>query len=107
MTCTEFLGKLTDYFDGQISPELLDEVRAHSSSCHHCEVVLDTTRQTIAVYRDNELCELSPELQERLHTSIMLKCRQAMVQPAPENRSGRGADISRSLTDAETDAKAR
>ncbi len=74
MTCTDFLSKLTDYFDGQISPELLDEVRAHSASCHHCEVVLDTTRQTIEVYRDNELYELSTEFQDRLHAAILDKC---------------------------------
>lgn len=74
MTCTDFLSKLTDYFDGQISPELLEEVRAHSASCSHCEVVLDTTRQTIEVYRDNELYELSTDFQERLHTAIMVKC---------------------------------
>ena len=74
MTCTDFLSQLTDYFDGQISPELLDEVRAHSASCHHCEVVLDTTRQTIEVYRDNELYELSTEFQDRLHAAILDKC---------------------------------
>ena len=74
MTCTDFLSKLTDYFDGQISPELLEEVRAHSASCSHCEVVLDTTRQTIEVYRDNELYELSTDFQERLHAAIMVKC---------------------------------
>ncbi len=79
MTCTDFLSQLTDYFDGQISPQLLEEVRAHSASCHHCEVVLDTTRQTIEVYRDHELCELSSELQERLHASIMVKCRERMM----------------------------
>ena len=74
MTCTEFLSQLTDYFDGQISPQLLEEVRTHTASCHHCEVVLDTTRKTISVYRDNELYELSTELRERLHTAIMAKC---------------------------------
>ena len=74
MTCTDFLSQLTDYFDGQISPQLLEEVRAHTASCHHCEVVLDTTRKTISVYRDNELYELSTELRERLHTAIMAKC---------------------------------
>ncbi len=74
MTCTDFLSKLTDYFDGQISPELLEEVRAHSAACSHCEVVLDTTRQTIEVYRDNELYEFSVDFQERLHTAIMEKC---------------------------------
>ena len=75
MTCTDFLSKLTDYFDGQISPELLAEVRAHTASCSHCEVVLDTTKKTIEVYRDNEIYELSAEFQERLHTAIMQKCR--------------------------------
>jgi anti-sigma factor RsiW len=74
MTCTDFLGQLTDYFDGQISPELLEEVRAHTAACSHCEVVLNTTRQTIEVYRDNEIYELSGEFRERLHAAIMLKC---------------------------------
>ncbi len=74
MTCTDFLSQLTDYFDGQISPELLEEVRAHTASCSHCEVVLDTTRKTIGVYRDNELYEFPSELRERLHAAIMAKC---------------------------------
>ena len=26
MTCTDFLAKLTDYFDGVVPPELLTEV---------------------------------------------------------------------------------
>lgn len=74
MNCTDFLSQLTDYFDGQISPELLEEVRAHLSGCKHCEVVLDTTRQTIEVYRGNEVYEISDELQEKLHAAIMTKC---------------------------------
>lgn len=74
MTCTDFLSKLTDYFDGKISPELLEEVRAHTASCTHCEVVLDTTRQTIEIYRYHELYDFPPTLRDRLHTAIMSKC---------------------------------
>lgn len=74
MTCTDFLSKLTDYFDGHISPDLLAEVREHSAACKHCEVVLDTTRKTIEVYRDNELYTLSVEFQQRLHTAIHARC---------------------------------
>jgi anti-sigma factor RsiW len=74
MTCTDFLSQLTDYFDGHISAELLEEVRRHTAECSHCEVVLDTTRQTIQVYRNNEVYDLSPELRDRLHTAIMAKC---------------------------------
>jgi len=65
---------MTDYFDGQIEPELVAEVRAHLCECHHCEVVVNTTRQTIEVYRDNEIYEFSPELRDRLHSAIMAKC---------------------------------
>lgn len=74
MTCTDFLSQLTDYFDGQISPELLEEVRAHTASCSHCEVVLNTTRQTIEIYRDNEVYEVSDGFRESLHAAIMKKC---------------------------------
>lgn len=74
MTCTDFLSQLTDYFDGQISPELLEEVRSHTASCKHCEVVLDSTTKTIAVYRDNEIFDMPNDLQERLHAAIMAKC---------------------------------
>jgi anti-sigma factor RsiW len=76
MNCTDFLSQLTDYFDGQISPELLEEVRAHTAGCSHCEVVLNTTRQTIEIYRGNEVYEVSDEFREKLHTAIMRKCSQ-------------------------------
>jgi len=74
MNCTDFLSQLTDYFDGQISPDLLEEVRAHLAGCTHCEVVLNTTRQTIEVYRGNEIYEISDDLRDRLHSAIMTKC---------------------------------
>jgi anti-sigma factor RsiW len=74
MTCTDFLSKLTDYFDGQIDADLLVEVKEHIAECHHCEVVLDTTKQTIEIYRDSEIYEFSPDLRERLHLAIMNKC---------------------------------
>ena len=75
MTCTDFLAQLTDYFDGKVDPALLAEFQAHICECHHSEVVLDTTRQTIAIYRENEIYEFPTELRERLHAAIMAKCR--------------------------------
>ena len=77
MTCTDFLSKLTDYFDGQIDAELMVEVKTHIAECHHCEVVLNTTKQTIAIYRDSEIYEFSPDLRDRMHNAIMAKCRPA------------------------------
>jgi 2-polyprenyl-3-methyl-5-hydroxy-6-metoxy-1,4-benzoquinol methylase len=74
MNCTDLLSHLGDYFDEQLSADLREELQAHTAGCQHCRVVLDTTHQTIAVYKGNELYEVSPELRERLHTAIMAKC---------------------------------
>jgi len=57
VNCTDFLAKLTDFFDGNIEPELMVEVKEHLGSCHHCEVVVDSTRKTIEVYRGTEIYE--------------------------------------------------
>lgn len=74
MTCTEFLAKMTDYFDGEVEPELLAEIRSHLCECHHCEVLVDTTRQTIRVYRDNQVYDLPDEVREKTVTSILARC---------------------------------
>ena len=74
MNCTEFLAKLTDYFDGQIDPELLAEVKDHLGSCHHCEVVVSTTQQTISIYKRQETYDFPDELSERLRMAVMKRC---------------------------------
>jgi Putative zinc-finger len=74
MNCTDLLSHLSDYFDDHLSPKLVAEIKEHTAGCQHCRVVLDTTHQTIEVYKGNEIYEVSTELRERLHTAIMSKC---------------------------------
>ncbi len=74
MTCTDFLAKLTDFFDGTVPPDLLAEVEHHIAVCKHCEVVLDSTTKTITMYRNHELYDFTPELEERMTMSIMARC---------------------------------
>jgi anti-sigma factor RsiW len=74
VNCTDFLAKLTDFFDGNIEPDLLAEVKQHLGSCHHCEVVVDTTRKTIEVYRGAEIYEFPSDVSDRLRAAIMARC---------------------------------
>ena len=74
MNCTDFLAKLTDYFDGQIDPDLLAEVKEHLGSCHHCEVVVNTTRKTIDIYRHEQPYDFPEDLSTRLRAAIMARC---------------------------------
>jgi hypothetical protein len=75
VNCTDFMAKLTDFFDGQIEPELLADVKAHLCSCHHCEVIVDTTRHTIEIYQQHERYDLPDDLAQRLRSSVMDRCR--------------------------------
>jgi anti-sigma factor RsiW len=74
VNCTDFLAKLTDYFDGQIDPDLLAEVKEHLGTCHHCEVVVNTTRKTIDIYRGQQTYEFPEDLSTRLRSAIMQRC---------------------------------
>jgi hypothetical protein len=58
VTCTDFLSKMTDYFDGQVEPQFVEEVRAHLCECRHCEVVVNTTPPTIEIYKNKQIKEL-------------------------------------------------
>jgi anti-sigma factor RsiW len=53
MNCEQVIQYLSDYIDRNLSEELTAEAREHLSACHNCHVVLDTTRQTIVLYREN------------------------------------------------------
>ncbi len=74
MTCTEFLAQMTDYFDGEVEPALLEEIQSHLGECHHCEILVDTTRQTIRVYRNHKVYELTDDVRERTVSRIMAAC---------------------------------
>jgi len=90
VNCTDFLAKLTDYFDGQIDSDLLAEVKQHLCTCHHCEVVVDTTRKTIDVYRSHQPYDLPEELSGRLRAAIMERCKASgKPEPAPAAASSK------------------
>ena len=75
MTCTEFLALLDDLIDDSLAAETRAEIEQHLHKCGHCEVVFNTTRKTIEIYRSHEIYELPPEVNERLHTAIMARCK--------------------------------
>lgn len=75
MTCTEFLAILDDIIDESIAAETRAEIEQHMRKCEHCEVVVNTTRKTIEIYRSHEIYELPTDLRDRLHNAIMERCK--------------------------------
>lgn len=75
MTCTEFLALLDDLIDDSVAAETRAELELHLRRCGHCEVILNTTRKTIEIYRSHQLYDLPSGLRERLHAVIMARCK--------------------------------
>ena len=75
VTCTEFLTLLDDMIDDSIAAEARAEVQKHMHKCGHCEVIFNTTRKTIEIYRSHEIYDLPAGLRERLHAAIMSRCK--------------------------------
>lgn len=74
MTCTEFMTLLDDVIDQSIAARTRAEIEAHLHSCGHCEVVLNTTRKTIEIFRCHEVYEIPSEVSSRLHAAIKQRC---------------------------------
>ena len=71
--CRELLGSLSSYIDGDLSPELCEELEKHLAGCTDCQVVLNTTKRTIdLVHSPIEKPDLPEDVRERLFKRLNL-----------------------------------
>lgn len=66
MTCEELLRYLSDYIDQNLDEELTAAAQEHLASCQNCRVVLDTTQQTIFLYREQGARQIPAARRQRL-----------------------------------------
>lgn len=73
MNCEQLLGLLSEYIDGELPPELCEEIEKHLSGCDDCRVVLNTTKRTIdLVHAPTEKPALPEDVRERLFKRLNL-----------------------------------
>jgi anti-sigma factor RsiW len=77
VTCKEFLALLDDVIDDSLTAEVRADFEQHLGRCGHCEVIFNTTRKTIEIYRSHEIYDLPSSLRERLHAAIMARCKKS------------------------------
>lgn len=52
MKCEELLQYLSDYIDQNLDEELTAVAQDHLATCENCRVVLDSTQQTIFLFKE-------------------------------------------------------
>ena len=71
--CAELLGSLSSYIDGDLSPELCQELEKHLAGCDDCRVVLNTTKRTLdLIHSPIEKPVLPDAVRERLFKRLNL-----------------------------------
>lgn len=69
--CKDLLGALTEYFDGNEQAVMCTELRRHMATCEKCRVVVNSSRRTIELYRENDqVAEIPVDVQKRLHGTL-------------------------------------
>ena len=73
MKCEELLAMLNDYVDGGVDSGVCEQFEKHLAGCNPCQVVVDTIRKTVTLYRDGQPYELPVEFRRRLHSALRAK----------------------------------
>lgn len=76
MKCEDLLKLLNEYVDGTVDPAMCKEFEQHLAGCDPCKVVVDTTRKTITLYKNDQPYELPFEFRKRLHQILRDKWKQ-------------------------------
>ncbi len=70
MTCEQLVQYLSDYIDHELDEPLAQAARNHLATCHHCHILLDTTQDTITLYREREKRVIPAASRSRLFREI-------------------------------------
>jgi anti-sigma factor RsiW len=73
--CKHVWERISDYLDGTLSPELLEQVQKHLEHCEICSAILDSTRNILILTADERVFELPLGFSERLHARLEAEMR--------------------------------
>ena len=66
MHCKDLLEVLSDFVDGELEESLCSDIEKHMQDCEPCRVVVDITKKTITLFKDNLPYEIPLEVKDRL-----------------------------------------
>jgi hypothetical protein len=68
--CEEVWREVSNYVDGDVSPDLRAAIDEHVRGCKGCTAVLDGTRNVVQLYGDERMLEVPLGFSHRLHRRL-------------------------------------
>jgi Putative zinc-finger len=81
--CKHVWDHISGYLDGDLAPEILEQVQKHLDHCEICSAILDSTRNILVLTADERVFELPLGYSERLHARLDAEI-QGMANFRPE-----------------------
>jgi len=72
--CYQVRQELSDYLEGDLTPQLRRRIEEHLQTCNHCRAVYDGMRNIMYLLGDEEVIELPEGFSQRLHKRLLLVC---------------------------------
>jgi len=66
MNCKDIWREVSNYIDGDLAPDLREEIEAHLAQCRHCTALVDSTRNVVVLIADQRVFTLPAGFSKRL-----------------------------------------
>ena len=70
VSCKTIIANLSDYLNGDATPEMRQKIEKHLRGCHRCTAVYDSTRKMLVITGDERVFEIPAGFSDRLHTFL-------------------------------------
>ena len=69
--CHEVWKEITNYLEGDLTPEMRERVDRHIKECRHCKAVYDGSQNVVRLLGSRDALELPPGFSQRLYDRIL------------------------------------
>ena len=69
--CYQVRRELSDYVEGDLTPQLRLRIEEHLQTCNHCRAVYDGLRNIMRLLGDEEVIELPEGFSQRLYKRLL------------------------------------
>jgi len=76
ISCERVRLELSNFLDGDIDGPLREAIQRHLQCCCHCATLYNSTRNVLALLRDQRLIEVPAGYSERLHAFLTDRMRE-------------------------------
>lgn len=68
--CHEVWKEITNYLEGDLTPQMRERVDRHIKECRHCKAVYDGSQNVVRLLGGNDVLELPTGFSQRLYDRL-------------------------------------